>query len=398
MLEEEMYRDQKRSRGRQVGLIFGLIFVNLLVGLTGGIVGYAAIADSDAAWARSLRQQLHITSDSPLALATKKTFKLEESSAIIDAAKKVSPAVVSVSASQQVADFFGNVSTQTVSGGTGFIITSDGLIVTNKHVVSQQADYKVVLNDGRIYDAKIQAVDPLNDLAVIKIDAKDLPTVELGSSDDMQIGQSVIAVGNALGEFQNSVTFGVVSAKDRSVSAENEDLSDLIQTDAAINPGNSGGPLVNMDGQVVGINTVIASNGSGGSIGVGFAIAIDSVRTIIDSVRKTGQIVRPYLGIRYVPITKAVQQINSLTVDYGVLIGRGQTAAEVAVIPGSPADKAGLKENDIVLEINGERIDENNKLTKRMQKYSVGDTVTLKVLRQGKEEEIKVTLEQLKTS
>jgi serine protease Do len=392
-MENNFFEERRRIVGR-AGIVFGLVFVNLLVGLVGGVAGYAIVADSDSPWARSIRSNLNIAEDSPLAVATRRNLRLEESSAVIDAANKVSPAVVSVSASQEVSDFFGRVSTQEVGGGTGFIITNDGLIVTNKHVVQRQANYKVILNDGRIFDAKIQAVDPFNDLAILKIDARDLPTVELGSSDALQIGQYVIAVGNALGEFQNSVTLGVVSAKNRQISAGNEVLSDLIQTDAAINPGNSGGPLVNLEGQVVGINTAIASTG-GGSIGVGFAIPIDSIRTAIESVRKTGEIIRPYLGVRYIPVTKAVQRMNNLTVDYGALIVGGSNIAELPVIPGSPADKAGIRANDILLTVNGERIDEGNSLGKRLQRYSIGDTVTVRLQRGGEEMEVRVTLEKL---
>jgi serine protease Do len=145
---------------------------------------------------------------------------------------------------------------------------------------------------------------------------------------------------------------------------------------------------------VVGINTALASN-TGGSVGIGFAIALDSIKTVIDSVRKTGEIIRPYLGVRYVAVDKALQKINNLSVDYGALVARGSTASELAVLPGSPADKAGILENDIILEINGERVDENNSLPKRMQRYVVGDSVTLKILRKGENQEIKVTLEKL---
>jgi serine protease Do len=340
---------------RKAFAAFLAILVVLMVGGAGGVVGFIGLINSDASWAKETRSLLKLDDLAELRVPVKQDIRLEESSAVIDAAKKVSPAVVSVTANATVTDFFtGATSDQEVGGGTGFIITSDGLIVTNKHVISRQANYKVVLSDGRIFDATIKATDPLNDLAVIKIDAKDLPVVDLGSSDALQIGQYVIAVGNALGEFKNSVTLGVVSAKDRMLDnvgtgSQTETLTDLIQTDAAINPGNSGGPLVNMAGQVVGINTAIASN-SGGSIGLGFAISIDSVKSVIESVRKTGEIVRPYMGVRYVPVTKAIQQANSLSVDYGVLISRGTgSVLELAVIPGSPADKAGIIENDILL-------------------------------------------------
>jgi serine protease Do len=224
--------------------------------------------------------------------------------------------------------------------------------------------------------------------------------VDIGDSDNLQVGQYVIAIGNALGEYSNSVTTGVISAKQRSIQAGSENsqsqesLSGLIQTDAAINPGNSGGPLVNLAGQVVGINTAIAST-TGGSIGVGFAIPINSVKAAIDSVRKTGEIVRPYMGVRYQPVTNALQQLNNLPVNYGALIQRGSDPSEVAVISGSPADKAGLQENDIILEINGDRINENNSLSDLLSKYQVGDTVTLKVYHKGSNIEVKVTLGKL---
>lgn len=392
-------RHAERPRRRRLPIaIFLLILINVFVGMIGGVYGVVTLTNSDSSWAKSIRNTLHLGDE--LRLPVLQNLKLEESSAVIDASKKVSPAVVSITANTQVVDFFGQVSSQETAGGTGFILTSDGLIVTNKHVVAASgAAYKVVLSDGRVFDATIKAVDPLNDLAVVKIDAKDLPTVELGSSDALQIGQYVIAVGNALGEFNNSVTLGVVSAKDRKLSdvgsgTNSETLTDLIQTDAAINPGNSGGPLVNLQGQVVGINTAIAST-TGGSIGVGFAISIDSVKTIIDSVRKTGEIVRPYLGVRYMPITKAVQKTNNLSVDYGALVMRGTGVNELAVMPGSPADKAGIQENDIILTINGNKLDDNNSLSHELQKHTVGDKIEIKIQRKGEEQTITATLEKL---
>lgn len=393
-----------RPNRRTFGLILFIIVINLIVSVVGGVAGFVLLSDSSASWARTARKVLQLENLQSVSLPTgKSTIRLEESSAVIDAVKKISPAVVSISVSQQVVDIFTRqVSTQEVGGGSGFVLTSDGLIVTNKHVVSQQgATYKVVLGDGRIFDATIKATDPLNDLAIVKIDAKDLQTVELGSSDDLEIGQSVIAIGNALGEYKNSVTYGVVSAKNRRVTASgngsSETLTDLIQTDAAINPGNSGGPLANLKGQVVGINSVIAST-SGGSIGVGFAISIDSIMNVIESVRKTGEIVRPYMGVRYLSVNKSIQQLNNLTVDYGALVSRGSGVAELAVMPGSPADKAGILEGDIILEINGERITEDDPLPRRLMKYSVGDEVVIKLMTKGEEKELKVTLDKLNSN
>ena len=397
-------RVRKPSRhGRRVRAVAALLVflvATLSLGVVGGATGFVALANTRSPFFQSLRDKLGITDNTGVAVPVYQNVKLEESSAVIDASKKILPAVVSISTSQKVSDYFGQVTDQEVSGGTGFIITSDGLIVTNHHVVSTPGDYKVVLNDGRIFDATIQATDSLNDFAVLKIDAKDLPVVDIGSSDAMQVGQYVLAVGNALGEFNNSVSLGIVSAKGRSLDATGEDgsdekLTDLIQTDASINPGNSGGPLVNMDGQVIGIDTAIASSGdssSSGSIGVGFALPIDSLKSAIDSVRKTGKIIRPYLGVRYVPIDKSYQQLNNLPVDYGALVVPG-SAGEVAVVPGSPADKAGIMQNDIILEINGDRIDSDNSIASRLSSYNVGDTVTLKVYRKGSDIDVKVTLE-----
>ena len=393
------FTSQRKSIG--VSLLILFVIANLLVGLAGGVAGFVLLSNSTSRPIKSLRQALHIGENgSGLAVPVHQNITLSESSAVIDAAKKVLPSVVAISASQNVQDYFGQVSKQETSGGSGFILTSDGLILTNRHVVSADAEYKVVLNDGRIFNATVQAKDTVNDLAVVKIDAKDLPAVELGSSEALSIGQSVLAIGNALGQFRNSVSLGIVSAKQRQIAAgdgsgsSTETLTNLIQTDAAINPGNSGGPLVNLAGQVIGIDTAIASSGSGGgSIGIGFAIPIDPVKPVIDSVRKTGKIIRPYLGVRYVPVTKELQQLNSLSVDYGVLVSRGTQPGALAVVPGSPADQAGIKENDILLSVNGERIDDSNPLPQRISKYNVGDTVTVAILSQGKQHDVKVQLQ-----
>ncbi|HEY1074218.1 MAG TPA: trypsin-like peptidase domain-containing protein [Patescibacteria group bacterium] len=323
----------------------------------------------------------------------KERVVLEESSAVIDAAKKVSPSVVSITTSRNIQDFFSGRTVQEKGGGTGFILTSDGLIVTNKHVVSEgDTEYTVLTSDGKSYTAKVLSTDPFNDLAVLKVDAKGLKPVELGDSNALQVGQWVIAIGNALGEFQNTVTVGVVSAKDRRITASDEVLDSLLQTDAAINPGNSGGPLVNLAGQVVGINTAIA----GGAEGIGFAINIDSVKTALDSVQKTGKIVRPWLGVRYLSLNKEIARSAQLPVDHGALVYRGTNPADLPVVPGSPADKAGLAENDIITQINGQEINENNSLVSLLQKYKVGEKVTLTVLRKGEEKKIDVLLEEQK--
>jgi serine protease Do len=351
----------------------------------------------------------------------------------IQAVKKISPAVVSIVISKQLAqirnltgpnvfpfdDFFDfdfpflkiqpsqpqpknerppKIEKQKVGGGTGFIISSDGLILTNKHVIADpEAEYTVITSDNKQYQAKILALDPFVDIGVLKIEAKDLPVATLGDSDKIQIGQTVIAIGNTLSEYRNTVTKGVISGINRRViagggSIGSEVIEEAIQTDAAINPGNSGGPLVDLSGRVVGINTAISREGQL----VGFAIPINVAKPIIESVKKYGRIIRPWLGVRYILINREIAEENSLPVDYGALIVRGEKKTELAVIPGSPADKAGLEENDIILEVDGIKVDEDNPLAQLIQKHKPGDKIKLKVLHKGKEKIMEVELGELK--
>lgn len=366
------------------------VVVFLILALLMGVIGSVAtmvLLSTNSSW----RAKLGIND---LALNTTKTEKLilEESSAVTSTVDKVSPSVVSISTSTNVTDLFGRSYEQT-GGGTGFIITSDGMIATNKHVVSDaSATYTVFTSDGKNYPAKIVATDPFNDLAVIKIEASGLPVVDLGDSDKLQVGQWVIAIGNALGEFNNTVTVGVISAKDRKITASgggsSENLEGLLQTDAAINAGNSGGPLVNLAGQVTGINTAVA----GSAQGIGFAIPINSVKSALDSIKKTGKISRPMLGVRYLPVNKELAKANQLPIDHGAWVLPGTQSGEVAVVPGSPADKAGIVENDIITQIDGADITENSSLQKLLSKYNIGDEVELTILHKGDEKKIKLKL------
>ncbi|MBN1494678.1 trypsin-like peptidase domain-containing protein [Candidatus Peregrinibacteria bacterium] len=283
-----------------------------------------------------------------------------------------------------------------VGGGSGFIVSSDGYIVSNRHVVDDEtAEYTVILNDGTKHDAKIIARDSIEDVAVLKIEATDLPYLNFGDSEGLKLGQSVIAIGNPLLEFNNSVSVGVISGLSRSITAgglftKPENLDDVIQTDAAINPGNSGGPLLNLKGEVIGMNVAIADGQN-----IGFSLPSNNVKTIVESVKETGKITRPYLGLRYVPITKEIKESNKLSVDYGVLVVRGETVSDLAVIPGSPADKAGLAENDIILEIDGVKLEEGVSLTRIISQKKIDDTVTLKILHKGEEKEVKVELNEM---
>lgn len=350
-----------------------------------------------------------------------KTVQVEESSAVVSAVEKVNPAVVSVIVTKDLPkienfyyspfgnddffnEFFGsdflvpgqrqNGTEKTeVGGGSGFIISTDGLVVTNRHVVlDEEAEYTVLMNDGQKYNATVLARDSVNDLAILKVDASDLPTVELGDSDNIKVGQTAIAIGNALGEFRNTVSTGVVSGLARSVVAGgggfSENLTNLIQTDASINPGNSGGPLLNIAGQVIGINTAVAQ----GAQGIGFAIPINEVKNSIESVKQNGKIVRPWLGVRFVMLNEEIAKENNLKITQGALIVRGEQRTDLAVVPGSPADKAGLVENDVILEIDGQKLTDSNSLEKIIAKYKPAEEISLKIFHKGEEKTIGLKL------
>lgn len=336
---------------------------------------------------------------------------LNESQLISDIAKQVGPSVVSinVTASSQQTNFFGFSSpVQQQGAGTGVIISTDGYIITNRHVIpSGTTDVQVVLSDGTEF-SDVEVIgrttdnDPL-DIAFLKIkNTKDhkLTAAKLGDSSKLQVGDKVVAIGNALGQFQNSVTSGIISGFGRSVEAgsssgtgDTETLQNLLQTDAAINEGNSGGPLVNIDGEVIGINTAIAG---GQAQNIGFAIPMNDAKGLVTSVLKKGKLERPYLGVRFVTLNDEYAYQYNLNVKRGAYIApsRGRDP----IIKDSPADKAGLKEKDIVIKVNGTSIDETHSLTSLVGQSVVGDEVTLTIIRDGKEQSIKVKLEAMPTS
>jgi serine protease Do len=280
-----------------------------------------------------------------------------------------------------------------VGGGTGFLISEDGYIVTNRHVVDiEDVTYSVVTDDGESHDARVIAKDPVYDIAILKIEGSGYPFLAFGDSDAIQVGQTAIAVGNALSEFRNTVSVGVISGLSRSITAGDgsgivERLEGVIQTDAAINPGNSGGPLLDLSGKVIGVNVAMA-----GAENIGFALPSNGIKKVADSVRENGKIVRPFLGVRYMEITENLQRKNKLPVNYGVLVIRGDLRGELAVTPGSAADKAGIEENDIILELNGTKIDENRSLASLIREKNVGDAVELKILHHGEEKTLQATL------
>ncbi|HET7082235.1 MAG TPA: trypsin-like peptidase domain-containing protein [Candidatus Limnocylindria bacterium] len=319
---------------------------------------------------------------------------IDESSAVITAVARVMPAVVVIRSTSS-----GGVLGGANGTGSGFIFDPDGWILTNKHVVDGADEITVTLNDSRIFSGRVYGIDTLTDLAIVKIDATGLPIADLGSSEELELGQLAIAIGNPLGNFENTVTTGVVSGLGRQIQAgdasgtASEQLNNLIQTDAAINPGNSGGPLINSAGQVIGINTAVNQDAQG----IGFAIPISIARPIAELALAGKPIERPWIGVYYKLVDAQVAKDLGLAVDHGVLVDRPASGAP-AVFAGSPADEAGLVEGDIVVAVDGDVVDQDHDLSTRILPHVPGDTVTLSVVRDGRTLEIAVTLGTLPTT
>jgi serine protease Do len=367
----------------------------LLLGFGGGWLG---------AWAQNHGRNPVATST-----AAKQQYVSNESGLISQIAGDVGQSVVSINVTgqqtQTVPDIFGFAfpqTQQTQAAGTGFIISSNGIIVTNRHVVpAGTTNVSVTLADGTTFN-NVQVIGRTSDassqdIAFLKIgdlNGKNLVPARLGDSSKMQVGDKVVAIGNALGQFQNTVTEGIISGYGRDVSAgdqsglqASENLTDLFQTDAAINEGNSGGPLVNINGEVVGINTAVASNAQN----IGFAQPINDLKALINSVLSSGQLQQPYLGVRYVSLTNDLARQFNLKVNRGAYVVSSDT--EPAIVPGSPAEKAGLKDHDVITKVNNLSIDAKTSLTSALSKFKVGETVTLTVIRSGKTISVKATLE-----
>jgi len=293
----------------------------------------------------------------------------------------------------------GNSQKIKIGGGSGFIVHPDGLVLTNKHVVfDPDSEYTIITEDEKEYHGRVISRDPINDVAVLKIDAKGLPPVRLGNSNKIELGQTVVAIGNALGLFSNSVSKGIISGLGRKISAamgqggEMEHLRNVLQTDVAINQGNSGGPLINLDGEVIGINTAIIF----GAQNIGFALPINWAKTDLEDIIKHGRIIRPFIGLRYVMLNKELKERYDLPVDYGALVIKDHMPGSQAVVKDSPADKAGIRENDIVLEINDEKLTEKKELADIIQLANVGDELEMSVMRKDKTMKVKTVLEERK--
>jgi len=304
---------------------------------------------------------------------------------IIEASSKVAPAVVNISTFRIAADFFFNPIPQRGLGSGVIFDQKNGYILTNEHVIHQAKETKVLLPDGREFEGELIGSDPRMDLAVLKIKSENLPVAKLGDSDEVKVGEFCIAIGNPYG-LQNTVTFGIVSATNRPISPEpTKVLEDLIQTDAAINPGNSGGPLINFRGEVIGINTAIIPYAQG----IGFAIPINAAKDIIEELIKYGKVIRPWLGITYLPITPQVVSRFNLPVKSGLYVA--------SVISGSPADKAGLQAKDIIRKFDNQEVKTSRDLKTFISKKKVGDRITLTILRDKETKIIRVTLGEMPT-
>jgi len=270
--------------------------------------------------------------------------------------------------------------------GSGVIITTDGTVLTNNHVIDGATDIKVYLNDKREFKATLVGTDPKTDVAVLKIEAKDLPTLPLGNSSALQVGDLIFAIGDPFG-IGETATMGIVSATGRGLNGQLEQYEDFIQTDAAINPGNSGGAMIDLHGNLVGINTAILTGGSGGNQGVGFAIPINMARNVVEQIREHGKVVRGYLGVFIQDVTPEIAKAFGLNQGGGVLIGD--------VSADTPASRAGLKKGDVVLQLNGAPVDSRNQLQVKISQMAPGTAVNLKVWREGKTQDMKVTLGEL---
>lgn len=367
--------------------VAGLVLLSMATGFLGGWLG-AGSRDRQNNLNNSDRAQI-ISNESEL---------------INEVAETVGESVVSINVTSvgQRSDIFGfGQAVERASAATGIILNEDGVIVTNRHVIpAGVSKVSIVLYDGTELE-NVEVIGRTNendslDIAFLKVqdkEGKNLKAAELGDSAEVEVGDKVIAIGNALGQFQNTVTSGIISGFGRSVVAgdetSSETLQNMFQTDAAINEGNSGGPLVNIDGEVIGINTAVAGNGAEN---IGFAIPVNDIKGLITSVLDTGRLERPYLGVRYVSLTDDYAEEFDVDVKRGAFIVPS-TAGQESILPDSPAAKAGLKERDVITKVNGDEISERNSLTSLIGRYKVGEEITLTIYRDGKDQDVKARLE-----
>jgi len=375
--------------------VFYALFIVVVAGASalagafaGGTAVYQAVQNRNSLPA-SIQKVVPASNINPNQTFTLDTTNIETS--ITKSAQKVGPAVVTVVGKiPGQMTIFGSTGDQTVSG-TGFFITDQGYILTNNHVVEGTKEVNIILSDGTQQTATIVGTDPYSDIAVLKTDGKVPAVATLGNSDKLDPGETVIAIGSPLGDFKNSVTVGVVSATGRSIDNGNGyTIENLIQTDAAINHGNSGGPLVDLAGNVIGINTLVVRNSGMGDVaeGLGFAIPVNTAQAVAQQIIQQGYFARPYMGISFQPINPDIADRYNLPAKWGVFITK--------VEPGSPADKAGLQESDIITKVGDITLDETHSYVNSLFTYKPGDTIPLVVMRNGKETQLQIALGEAK--
>lgn len=372
------YRPRKNSK---VPLIIVGFLVTIVLALGAGFLG---------AYLSSRLAEKHIPETQVLDGNSVISSEEADLTSVVNA---VSPSVVSIVTTQTSGR--GYYAQSLEGAGTGIIISADGYVLTNKHVIDGVNSVQIVASDGTRYEkVKLVGVDPLNDLAFLKIqDAKDLPAAKLGDSGTVRVGQKVIAIGNSLGQYQNTVTSGIISGVGRPVeaassetSSSTESLTDLLQTDAAINPGNSGGPLLNASGQVIGINTAIVSDAQS----IGFSIPINAAKGLIRGVLKDGTIQKAYIGVQYMAITPDIRAEYELEEKQGALVKSGTNST--AIVKDGPADKAGLRDGDIITKVNDKIVGEQGGLGSLVSEFLPGEKVTLTIVRDGKTQQLELTL------
>lgn len=364
---------QRPARPPSRAIIFAALAAGLLGGLAGGAIAIFALNGSPP-------PRPQPTPPTPTARSVQVELAAAAPNSVTEAVREVGPAVVTViNRMPDRISLFGTPIERT-SSGSGFIISPDGFIVTNNHVIEGARELEIILADGTTLPARLVGDDPYADLAILQADG-DMPGVaSWGNSDALQPGEPLIAIGSPLGDFTNTVTVGVVSATERTIELDQDyALEGLIQTDAAINQGNSGGPLLNMAGEVVGVNTLIVRGSGQSSVvaeGLGFAVPSNTARAIAEQVIEKGYFARPHLGIRWVTITRSLAARYRLPVDHGIYI--------IEVETGGPADRAGLSVGDIILEIQGVPIDSEHPFQNQLFQFEPGDQISIRFQRQGR--------------
>jgi serine protease Do len=362
------------------GIVVGFLFFSFVTGFVG-----ATLAN-------------YLNSDTKDDVAsTQKEVVLQEGELIADVAEELSPSVVSITAKPNAMADGPFATRSAASAGTGLIATGEGIVITNRHVIPESADnISIITSDGTKYDdVSVVDRDRLNDVAFLKINnPKKLKPAKLGNSSKIRVGERVIAIGNALGKFDTTVTLGIISGLGRPVTTSGADggaaesLDNLLQTDASINPGNSGGPLVNIHGEVIGINTAVAGNAEN----IGFAIPINDIKPLFDSVISKGRIIRPFLGVNFIPLDEAVAKQLELDVSSGALVATFDGTSPI--VRGSPAEKAGIRNKDVIVSLDGERVNQDRRLSDIIASKKVGDKVEIEIIRDGKKQTLSAKLEE----